>query len=122
MVKPFGMAHPLDAVVGPLGYGVLATVFVASVCLSVAIGIHATRARHLRRLRPFILLSELVFPAGEPSRRGRALVEMLLRPFWWAKTTHGGFGGVRGPAAPGLSGSPDPAPLPSGGTTKAMDR
>jgi len=113
MVKPFGMAHPLDAVVGPLGYGVLATVFVASVCLSVAIGIHATRARHLRRLRPFILLSELYFLLATVSA-WRALVEMLLRPFWWAKTTHGGFGGVRGPAAPGLSGSPDPAPLPSG--------
>ena len=93
MIKPFGYAHPLDAVVGPFGYGVLATIFVASLVLSVALAFHATRARHLRRLRPYIPLSELYFLLGTLSA-WRAAVEMLARPFFWAKTSHGQFGGA----------------------------
>ena len=110
MIKPFGYAHPLDAVVGPFGYGVLATIFVASLVLSVALAFHATRARHLRRLRPFIPLSELYFLLGTLSA-WRAAVEMLLRPFFWAKTLHGHFGGA--PAGAGGALNPRPSePLP----------
>jgi cellulose synthase/poly-beta-1,6-N-acetylglucosamine synthase-like glycosyltransferase len=111
VIKPFGAPHPLDAVVGPVGYGVLAILFVASVCLSVAIALHATRARHLRGLRPMIPLSELYFLLATLSA-WRAAAEMLLRPFWWAKTTHGAFGG----SAAGATGLKDPMPsqpLPS---------
>lgn len=109
MVKPFGVAHPLDSVVGPMGYGVLATVFVASVVLSLALAVHATGAAHLRHLRPWILLSEVYFLLATISA-WLAAVEMLVRPFWWAKTTHGQFGGV----APGPALTPEPsAPLPS---------
>jgi cellulose synthase/poly-beta-1,6-N-acetylglucosamine synthase-like glycosyltransferase len=111
MVKPFGIAHPLDAAVGPMGYGVLATVFVASVCLSVAIALRATRVDHLRRLRPFIPLAEVYFLLATVSS-WRALVEALLRPFWWAKTTHGGFGGLGGAGEARLSAPPAPPPHP----------
>jgi len=107
MVKPFGLAHRLDALVGPLGYGLLATAFVASAVLSIALSVHATREAHLRHLRPWILLSELYFLLATISA-WRAAAEMLLRPFWWAKTSHGQFGGVAAPATPLPS-----APLPS---------
>jgi cellulose synthase/poly-beta-1,6-N-acetylglucosamine synthase-like glycosyltransferase len=112
VVKPFGIAHPLDATVGPMGYGILATGFVASLCLSVAIAIRATQAPHLRGLRPYILLSELYFPLATLSA-WRAFAEMLLRPFWWAKTDHGAFGGIAASAQPAVS--EGPGPLPSGG-------
>ncbi|MBF9059761.1 glycosyltransferase [Rhodobacterales bacterium HKCCSP123] len=115
MVKPFGIAHPLDATVGPTGYGVLATGFVASLCLSVAIAIRATHAPHLRRLRPFILLSEVYFLLATLSA-WRAFAEMLLRPFWWAKTEHGAFGGIAAPGASAVSAGLEP--LPSGGPRK----
>jgi hypothetical protein len=82
--------------VGPLGYRLLATGFVASLCQSVAIAYRATRAHHLRGLRPFILLSELYFLLATLSA-WRAFAEMLLRPFWWAKTEHGAFGGIAAP-------------------------
>ena len=111
MVKPFGIAHPLDAVVDPLGYGILATVFVASLCLSAAIALRATRASHLRSLRPFILLSEFYFLLATLSA-WRAATETLMRPFWWAKTTHGAFGGTAGTDPPAVSAPPAPAPLP----------
>lgn len=116
MVKPFGLAHPLDATVGPMGYGILATGFVASLCLSVAIAFRATRAQHLRGLRPFILLSELYFLLATLSA-WRAFAEMLLRPFWWAKTEHGAFGGI---AAPPAQRGAWASSLRR--TTKAMDR
>lgn len=110
MIKPFGYAHPLDAVVGPFGYGVLATIFVASLVLSVTLAFYATRARHLRRLRPFIPLAELYFLLGTLSA-WRAAAEMLLRPFFWAKTRHGHFGGATPSQAQTLSPEPS-APLP----------
>lgn len=110
MIKPFGLPHPLDAVMPPLGYGILATVFVASVILSVALALHATRARHLRRLRPYILLSELYFLLGTLSA-WRAAVEMLLRPYFWAKTPHGHFGGATAGQEAALRQEPS-APLP----------
>jgi cellulose synthase/poly-beta-1,6-N-acetylglucosamine synthase-like glycosyltransferase len=112
MVKPFGVAHPLDALVGPMGYGVLATVFVASLVLSLAIAVRATRAAHLRALRPCILLSEIYFLLATLSA-WRAAAEMLLRPFWWAKTSHGSFGGTGPGTADAVSPDPArPAPLP----------
>jgi glycosyltransferase XagB len=98
MIKPFGYAHPLDAVMGGLGYGILATVFVASVVLSVALSLFATRAAHLRHLRPYILLSEFYFLLGTISA-WRALLDILRRPFDWAKTHHGTFGAL--PPTPG---------------------
>jgi cellulose synthase/poly-beta-1,6-N-acetylglucosamine synthase-like glycosyltransferase len=113
LIKPFGVAHPLDALVGPTGYGVIATAFVASVVLSVALSLHATRAPHLRRLRPWMVLSEAYFFLATLSA-WRAAVEMVLRPFWWAKTSHGQFGGLAAAPQPppALSqGSPAP-PLP----------
>lgn len=92
MIKPFGLDHPLDAWLGPTGYGILATAFVCSIVLSVALSFRATRAPHLRHLRPWILLSELYFLLATISA-WKAVAEMLSRPFWWAKTAHGRFGG-----------------------------
>ncbi|WP_439138475.1 glycosyltransferase family 2 protein [Roseicyclus sp.] len=98
MIKPFGYAHPLDLLVSPFGYGILATIFVASVVLSVALAIYATRAAHLRHLRPYVLLSELYFLLGTISA-WRAALEILRRPFDWAKTRHGQFGALPEAAA-----------------------
>ena len=109
MVKPFGHAHPLDALVGPTGYGILGTAFVASSVLSIAVAVQATRARHLRHLRPWILLSEVYFLLATLSA-WKALADMLWRPFLWDKTAHGSFGGT---TETDLSLRPS-EPLPSG--------
>ncbi len=108
LIKSFGYAHPLDTLVGPTGYRAMVAAFVGSMILSATVSLHATRAPHLRHLRPSILLSDLYFLLGTISA-WRALAEMLSRPFWWAKTAHGGFGGVPGGVTPRPS-----APLPSG--------
>lgn len=110
MIKPFGQAHPLDAIVGPTGYGVLGTAFVASSVLSIAVALQATAAPHLRHLRPAILLIELYFLLATLSA-WKALADMIWRPFLWDKTEHGKFGGAAAPD-PDLTPRPS-APLPS---------
>jgi hypothetical protein len=72
------------------------------------LSIRATRAAHLRGLRPFIALSEVYFLLATLSA-WRAAVEVLLRPFWWAKTSHGRFGGT---APAGAVTPAPPAPPP----------
>lgn len=105
MVKPFGVAHPLDAVLAPWHYGCLAVLMVASLVLSVAISIYATRAPHLRGNRPWIFISEIYFVLGTFAA-WRAVAEVLLRPFFWAKTEHGRFGGAQQPAPVPDQGAP----------------
>ncbi|MDG3040556.1 glycosyltransferase [Roseicyclus marinus] len=114
MVKPFGHAHPLDALVSPTGYGVLATAFVASSVLSIAVAVQATQARHLRHLRPWILVAEVYFLLATLSA-WKAVVDMLWQPFQWDKTAHGNFGGTSANAD--LSPRPS-GPLPSGARRK----
>lgn len=113
MIKPFGLAHPLDALMPPLGYGILGTAFVASVVLSMGIAVFATRPAHLRQHRPYVLLSELYFLLATVSA-WRAALDMFVRPFWWAKTAHGGFGGTRDAAAADAftPAQPEPPALP----------
>lgn len=112
MIKPFGFSHPLDGFVGPLGYGMLATIFVASLMLSISLTFHATKAPHLRSLRPYVVLCELYFLLGTVSA-WRALTEMLARPFFWAKTQHGHFGGASTAGDAAEPARPVPsAPLP----------
>lgn len=96
IVKPFGVAHPLDAFISPMGYGVLSVIMISSVVASIALSIRATRSPHLRGLRPWILVSEAYFVFATVSA-WLALAEMILKPFWWAKTHHGQFGGVAEP-------------------------
>jgi cellulose synthase/poly-beta-1,6-N-acetylglucosamine synthase-like glycosyltransferase len=90
IVKPFGVAHPLDALLTPFQYGMLAVAMVASLVLSMALAIYATRAPHLRANRPWILVAEFYYVLGTVAA-WRAVAEMLVRPFFWAKTEHGKF-------------------------------
>jgi len=93
MVKPFGYSHPFDAILGPVHYAVIGVIMVASLTLSIALAFAATRAAHLRHVRPWIPLVELYHVLGTLAA-WRALSEMLFRPFFWAKTQHGRFGGT----------------------------
>ncbi|MEJ6392194.1 glycosyltransferase [Gymnodinialimonas sp. 2305UL16-5] len=99
MVKPFGFWHPLDAVLSPFAYGILATLMVAGLLGSITISIYATRAPHLRHLRPMTPLVEPYYLFGTFAAWLGAF-EMIVRPFFWAKTEHGKFGGAE--TAPAL--------------------
>ncbi|WP_341862342.1 glycosyltransferase [Gymnodinialimonas sp. 57CJ19] len=91
MVKPFGIWHPLDAVLSPFAYGVLATIMLVGLFGSVAISIYACRAKHLRHLRAITPLVEPYYLFGTIAA-WIGLFELMVKPFFWAKTTHGNFG------------------------------
>jgi hypothetical protein len=118
MIKPFGLPHPLDAVLQPVHFAAIAVLMVASLLLSMALSFVATRPAHLRGCRPWIPLVELYHILGTLAA-WRALTEMLVRPFFWAKTEHGKFGGTD---APTLAAQPCVSASSLRRTTKAIDR
>jgi cellulose synthase/poly-beta-1,6-N-acetylglucosamine synthase-like glycosyltransferase len=95
---PFGLPHPVSAMLSGPQIGLLVALLVSGTVLSLAIALAATRAAHLRGLRPWVLTVEFYYLCATLSA-WRAVSEMLLRPFWWAKTRHGGFGGAEPPGA-----------------------
>jgi hypothetical protein len=64
-----------------------------SLVLSVAVSVHACRAAHLRRLRPLAPLVEFYYTLGTFAAWIGAF-ELMARPFFWAKTRHGVYGGL----------------------------
>lgn len=93
MLKPFGVWHPLDAVLSPFAYGVLAVVMLTGLFGSIAISLYACRAKHLRHLRAIAPLVEPYYLFGTISA-WIGLFELMAKPFFWAKTTHGSYGAV----------------------------
>jgi len=91
MLKPFGVWHPLDAVFSPAAYGVLAVVMLTGLFGSIAISVYACRAAHLRHLRAISPLVEPYYLFGTIAA-WIGLFELMAKPFFWAKTTHGSFG------------------------------
>ncbi len=92
MLKPFGVWHPLDAVLSPFAYGVLVTIMMTGLIGSIFVSIYACRAPHLRHLRPISPLVEPYYLFGTVAA-WIGLFELMVRPFFWAKTSHGNFGG-----------------------------
>ncbi|MBF9045179.1 glycosyltransferase [Rhodobacterales bacterium HKCCE4037] len=92
-VKMFGLWHPMDAVLTGRGYLILGGFMLSGLVLSLAVTIHACRAPHLRHLRPIAPLIEPYYLFGTIAA-WIGLAEVLARPFFWAKTSHGAFGGA----------------------------
>lgn len=87
---PLGLPHPMqNAGPGWLFYATLVG-FIASEAIGIAIGIYAVRAVRHRFLMPWVPTLYFYFPmAALASYKG--VVELLTRPFFWDKTTHGVF-------------------------------
>ncbi len=103
-LKPFGVWHPLDAVLSPFAYGLLAAAMIAGLLGSIALSLYACHAPHLRHLRLISPLVEPYYLFGTIAA-WIGLFELMARPFFWAKTTHGGFGAAE------LEGRATPAPM-----------
>ncbi len=91
-VKAFGLWHPFDAMLSPTAYLILCASMLAGLILSVGVSIYACRAAHLRHLRPITALVEPYYMLGTLAA-WIGVVEVVARPFFWAKTKHGAFGG-----------------------------
>ncbi|GAB5447369.1 glycosyltransferase family 2 protein [Gymnodinialimonas sp.] len=94
MLKPFGVWHPLDTVMSPFAYGLLAMVMLTGLFGSIAISLYACRAKHLRHLRPISPLVEPYYLFGTIAA-WIGLFELMAKPFFWAKTAHGRYGAAQ---------------------------
>lgn len=102
---PLGLPHPMTAVASSWLVYVTASGFILSESISIAIGIYAVRGPRHRFLIPWVPTLYFYFPmAALASYKG--VIELLTRPFFWDKTTHGVFD-VPDPAE-----APNPPPQP----------
>lgn len=93
LVMPFGLEHPMEAVLNRNLELIAGLGFLLVMLLNWATMIIACEAPHLRKHRWFIPMMELYFPLATLAA-WMAVANLLLRPFHWAKTKHGVFGGT----------------------------
>ncbi len=98
VVVPFGLPHPLTAYLEPQHFAWIGAYMILSLVLSIAVSVYACRAAHLRRLRPLTPVVEFYYTLGTFAAWIGAF-ELIARPFFWAKTRHGMYGGLAKPDA-----------------------
>ncbi|HHI71078.1 MAG TPA: glycosyl transferase, partial [Rhodobacteraceae bacterium] len=89
-IIPLGYTHPLQQVVPAGVIMALGGVFVLAEGIGIAIGIFAVAANGKRFLIPWVPTMHLYFPLGTLAAY-KAFYELLTRPFYWDKTSHGIF-------------------------------
>jgi cellulose synthase/poly-beta-1,6-N-acetylglucosamine synthase-like glycosyltransferase len=88
---PFGVPHPMAEVLAPQTALWIGVFMMLSFALSVAVSVHACAAPHLRHLRWRAPLVEVYYTLGALAAWIGAL-ELMGKPFYWAKTRHGVYG------------------------------
>lgn len=109
-VKVWDLPHPLDPVVSGWGYGALGAMMLFGLLVSVCQSCLACRAEHLRHLRWRAPLAELYYVLGTVAAWVAAL-ELVIRPYFWAKTNHGDFGALHPSQPEDVEPSPGSHPL-----------
>jgi cellulose synthase/poly-beta-1,6-N-acetylglucosamine synthase-like glycosyltransferase len=93
VLLPFDIGHPLDTILSPAQGALLGLAMMGSFVLSVAVSVHACAPPHLRRLRKLAPMVEFYYTFGTFAAWLGAM-ELLSKPFFWAKTRHGIYGGL----------------------------
>jgi cellulose synthase/poly-beta-1,6-N-acetylglucosamine synthase-like glycosyltransferase len=89
-----GLGHPLDALLAPGLITAMVVLFLACEALNIAIGVTGLR-RSRQKISPlWVPTLTLYFPL-QAFAAYKALWEMLRRPFYWDKTSHGAFSADR---------------------------
>ena len=90
LLIPFGFDHPLLAALPSVALWTMLAAFLLSEVASIAVGIVGIR-RTDHDLSPWwVLTMKLYFPLATVAAY-KAVVELVTRPFYWDKTTHGLF-------------------------------
>ena len=92
----FGLPHPLTDMISNAGFLILTAIFISSEVLGIAIACYALRGDKHRWLRKWVPTLILYYPLGALASY-KGLWEMLTRPYYWDKTTHGVFPAVKSP-------------------------
>ena len=90
MLVPFGLAHPLADALPVAVFWVMAAVFALSELANLAIGIIGLRRTGHGLSMWWVPTMKLYYPLASIAGY-KALVELVTRPFFWDKTTHGLF-------------------------------
>ena len=89
-VVPFGIYHPVAATLPPAMFTALWVTFLATEALSIGLGV-AGLARTKHRLSPFWVPTLMFYHPLASLAAYKGAWELLTRPFYWDKTSHGHF-------------------------------
>jgi hypothetical protein len=90
LLVPFGFGHPLLAALPPAVFWTMASAFILSEAANLTIGIVGLSRTRYRLSWWWVPTMKLYFPLATLAAY-KALVELVTRPFYWDKTTHGLF-------------------------------
>jgi cellulose synthase/poly-beta-1,6-N-acetylglucosamine synthase-like glycosyltransferase len=90
LLVPFGLDHPLTAVLPAAAFWTIMAVFLLSEAANLAIGIVGIRRSGQGLSAWWVPTLKLYFPLATLAAY-KALAELVLRPFYWDKTAHGLF-------------------------------
>ncbi len=93
---PFGLPHPLAPYVPWWLFVALGSAFLFTELVNIAAGALAVSSRSHRWLIPWVPTMHFYHPLGAIAS-WKALVELVVRPFYWDKTAHGLYGREGGP-------------------------
>jgi cellulose synthase/poly-beta-1,6-N-acetylglucosamine synthase-like glycosyltransferase len=88
---PLGLPHPLAGLVPWWLFVALGTAFLAAEIINIAAGAVAVSSPKHRWLIPWVPTLHFYHPLGAAAS-WKALVELVVRPFYWDKTAHGLYG------------------------------
>ncbi|PTV95431.1 cellulose synthase/poly-beta-1,6-N-acetylglucosamine synthase-like glycosyltransferase [Rhodobacter aestuarii] len=97
----FGFWHPVAALLSPELETLLLFAFVMTELINIGVGAWAVRGGTHRPLVKWVPTLQFYFALGAIAA-WKALYEVITRPFYWDKTAHGLFDGLRHMSAPGL--------------------
>lgn len=84
----FGLPHPLSGVLSTFWAAVLSYLFIASFAVNLSVMLVATSGKKHRHLMAWAPTTDFYFPLATLASV-KALIEMVAKPFYWDKTTHG---------------------------------
>ena len=87
---PLGFQHPLPAAIGATAFGVIYFAMMATVALSIIFDVAGMR-RTKHRLNPLWALTLTLYHPLATLAAYKALWELMTKPFYWDKTSHGHF-------------------------------
>jgi glycosyltransferase XagB len=90
LLVPLGFEHPLLTVLPVSAFWIMAFVFILSESANLAVDIVGIRRTRHGMSPIWVLAMKLYFPLATVAAY-KALVELVTRPFYWDKTTHGLF-------------------------------
>ncbi|WP_406720504.1 glycosyltransferase family 2 protein [Thioclava litoralis] len=86
----FGLPHPVQSLLSDTQITLLVAVFVTAELLNICLAAWAVRGESHRFLIPWVPSMHLYFPLGAIAG-WKAIYELVQKPFYWDKTTHGIF-------------------------------